>query len=1817
MCWAGGVSTLELGSLVSKLVYLYSSSDGSTDTLRTSDDRGYRVERMFAGPANPNGDAGGVYWKVTTTDGTQYFFGRQNPGWSASANNSTLTEPMYAQSSADVCWGNTFTDNAGGTHSNACRIGYRWNLSYVVDPSGNLQTWQYSKEQSSYALSSSAKAQLYDAAGYLTSVSYGLTTSNALTVKAPQQISLAYGWRCDFAGCRAPVPNDSYAADYPDTPLDLWCLSTAATCSSGPTSPAFFYRSKLESVTSGYYNGSGYTPVEKVALDVGWPKFNGWSWSAVMWLRTITKTGYSASGASLALPAVSFSGDYDPWLANRWDDTPVSGWHQEKPRITAVYNELGGVARVTYGQPNACGSQTLAGNEDRQTTDCYPSFEPDGHEAWFRRYLVTRLDVVDAYGAATQTTTYTYDTATGAGWHSDNDPVLPKAQQLWSDYRGYWKMTITSGTPGGTTTSVEKRAFRGLNLDHKADGSAPAVTLSTKSGLGDSTSGVSYTDDFFLRGLPLEERVLHADGSEDSATQHEYTFTWVADADYGPWGLYEDSVVQARENLTRNMITSGGVVRRYKKITHSAYDPAYGLPVSVQNDGDPVSGTGPTCDYVTYTRNTSAWIVDTEATKLTAAGSCPSNGSAPSTGLIARTDTYYDANFTTLTASPTAGLTTKMVNWASANGTSDASARVSATSYDAYGHVTGVISPDNFVPGATSFATAGKAATTSYTMSNGVLTGVTATNEAGMTASQTLDPGTGQSLTSTDQNGRTTTLTYDALGRLTNVRLPGDSYDVKTIAYTISATTPSVVVTSAYPAAGASRVQSWQFYDSLARPYQSQVTGPSGGTITTGVRYDDRGNTAATVSALASAAAPGTVYGQWYAASFTATLPSQTVTTFDDLSRPVTASLVAAGTTQWTAATAYDGTTTTVTPPSNSGASEPGIAATMVTKDMDGHVLTRAQGGNTTSYGYDIAGRQVKITSPKGAVTSYGYDWLGRRTSTSDPDAGASTADYYPSGALKHTRDATGKELFTSLDALDRPTATYIGSSASGTLLSKTIYDATPLGGSSALLGTITSQTRYDNASAYTLAYGYDTRYRTVRADQTIPAVPGSPIQYLAGTYTTTMTYDGLNRPAAVTYPAAGGLAAETVTTGYSGAYPATLTSPLAAYVSATSYTGTGQVASRILGIDGATGSVKASNTWDTATGRLTAQAAATPSTGSTANVQSDAYTYTPGGDLSKITDQVAGQQQCYTYDTLDRLVAAATSASSAAAGNACTADSTGPTPYTQAYAYDPDGDLTSLTSAGVTSTFGYGTNTTLGVTGGPHAPTSVTKNGTTSTYSYDASGQLTSKTSSGVTTSYTWNAAHRLTTTTSGTSTSTFTDGADATRWIRTTPTETVAYLAGQELHLPAGSTTASAATAVRYYTLGRTVAERTTGTSTGLYWLLGDRQGSVSIVVNATTATLTRDRYLPYGGNRATTFTVPTDRGWIGQIQDKDTGLDYLNARYYDPTLAHFISTDPLNDQTSPEAANPYSYAAANPILFSDPSGAYVPKDDMTMAESKLANETAARTAIHQSTTLRGHTNPGGTYTVGTGEDWNTVARISGLNFNQLRSINGGSLAALHTGQIVHITLPRASSASVTASRGSASAGVSSSQPVTSGGAGGDTGFNPWSLTCGNGNSSSNGACTESNKASTAAGTAAGGIAGAGVAGRHVSLAPWEETLEPLTALARSRVMTYGGRALVGVGFVASAWGSYITARENGQSWETGVATGTVVASTDTVVGVALGWAGTAGGAALGSIAAPGVGTVVGGVLGGMAGSIGGAVASNYMNNWIQRPLETFFSG
>jgi RHS repeat-associated protein len=62
-------------------------------------------------------------------------------------------------------------------------------------------------------------------------------------------------------------------------------------------------------------------------------------------------------------------------------------------------------------------------------------------------------------------------------------------------------------------------------------------------------------------------------------------------------------------------------------------------------------------------------------------------------------------------------------------------------------------------------------------------------------------------------------------------------------------------------------------------------------------------------------------------------------------------------------------------------------------------------------------------------------------------------------------------------------------------------------------------------------------------------------------------------------------------------------------------------------------------------------------------------------------------------------------------------------------------------------------------------------------------------------------------------------------------------------------------------------------------------------------------------------------------GYYYDTETGLYYLNARYYDPQTCRFISADTLSilDETMAQVngLNLYMYCNNNPVMDVDPSG------------------------------------------------------------------------------------------------------------------------------------------------------------------------------------------------------------------------------------------------------------------------------------------------------
>ncbi|MEJ8640206.1 hypothetical protein [Streptomyces sp. MS2.AVA.5] len=117
-CWYSNNATLSLGGKSTELVY--DASKG----WHPEADSGEKVEKLTGAT---NGDNDGEHWKVTTTDGTQYFFGLNRlPGWKDNGTasddpvtNSAWTVPVFGNQTGEPCYNATFANGW-------CQQAWRW-----------------------------------------------------------------------------------------------------------------------------------------------------------------------------------------------------------------------------------------------------------------------------------------------------------------------------------------------------------------------------------------------------------------------------------------------------------------------------------------------------------------------------------------------------------------------------------------------------------------------------------------------------------------------------------------------------------------------------------------------------------------------------------------------------------------------------------------------------------------------------------------------------------------------------------------------------------------------------------------------------------------------------------------------------------------------------------------------------------------------------------------------------------------------------------------------------------------------------------------------------------------------------------------------------------------------------------------------------------------------------------------------------------------------------------------------------------------------------------------------------------------------------------------------------------------------------------------------------------------------------------------------------------------------------------------------------------------------------------------------------------
>lgn len=1520
LCWKSENATLSLNGSSNELVW-----DSAKSTWKLQSDDGSRIERVYDTTANNSGDADYEYWKVTTLDGTQYWFGKNRlPGWTTETN-SVFTVPVYGNHDGEQGHGTDYT-------SSVEEQGWRWNLDYVVDPHGNAMALYYTKERGYYAQNGQRDdPKPYTRGGYLNRIDYGLRDGDAYPANPAGRVTFTTGDRC-LSNCTF---DEAHATSWPDVPVDLNC--TAGTECLQAT-PAFWSKQRLRTINTFSLVGSTLQPADTWTLNQSFPSTGDTS-TPTLFLDSVQRTAKAGALADISMPAATvFEGEL---MANRVDAAEGRPPLNRK-RITRVANETGGQTLVTY-HPTNCTPTTLP-SPDTNNKRCYPSWwTPDGAadpvKDWFHKYLVSTVtegDTTGGSGSDSKTTSYTY--SDGPHWRRDTGEFTLDKHRTWNVFRGYG--TVTTHTGAVNRVKTENTYYLGMAGDTLADGSTR--TVPTVNGITDRedfagrTASSSTYDKEGTGGKVVAKTTYTPWESGTTATQQVKGIT---DPDKpgspAPTLPAKTARLSGTETEKASTLLDNGTDWRTSTTTRS-YDATYGLLTMEADDGAD-GAVEVRCTRTSYvTPDTTNWLIsypsEVAASKNRLCLSSPQE-------VTSRARTYYDSK--ALGEAPAAGkaVVTKTEQLASyAPDLTPVWDTIAESTYDAYGRVLTVKGQDQ------------QTVTTTYTPAAGAQpTTVTTKNAKQHTTTATFDGIRGLTLTATDTNNRTATSEYDALGRLTKGWSTGRATSEQpnaTFTYNLSSTLPSSVTSKKLYENGTWGT-SVTIYDSLLRARQTQTDAiGTTGRVITDTFYDNHGRAHRTNAPFYnSGAVSTTMHSVLHGA-----IPQAVQNEYDGQGRVVASIQLSLNVEKWRTTNTYGDYWTASVPPA-------GGTATLTLNDARGRTIEQRQykdrnpliGAAATQYekitrSYDESGRLARLTDPSGRnFWTYSYDLRGRQTVTTDPDKGQTNTHYGVDGRVDTVTDARGT-LATTYDELGRKTSLRTGS-VTGPKLAEWTYDTATAG-----LGLPATSTRYDSSiianAAYTTAVtGYDTTGRPTGTKVTVPSVTGE--EKLAGTYTIATTATPVSGlPKTAVYSTANtnattALPAETVTSHYGSQDMLAIvdgtfgdSSLDHAYLRGASYTEFGELAKAQLGNIGKM--VTQTLEYEKSTRRLitskTARELAGPATPS--NIT---YSYDPAGNVTGIRDaQNDGtivDEQCFSYDWARRLAEAWTS------GDACATKPVNGTgtpnlgtvdPYWSSWTFTDTGQRASETlhKAGpitADTTRAYAYPTTSGAAPA-HAVRSVTATGGatgTDTYTYDATGNLTKKApaNAGPVQDLTWNDEGKLKTSTISGATTSFVYDAGNTRILRRESAATTLYLpGGQELVLAKATGTLAG---TRYYSVPGGSAIRTSSDGK-VRLLVADHHNTNTLSFSATTLTFNRRKTLPYGGQRgAAPAFWPGQKGFVGGDIDPTTGFTHIGARDYDPSLGQFISVDPLLELTRPQTLGGYSYAQNSPVTYSDPTG------------------------------------------------------------------------------------------------------------------------------------------------------------------------------------------------------------------------------------------------------------------------------------------------------
>ncbi|MFF5714837.1 RHS repeat domain-containing protein [Streptomyces sp. NPDC012756] len=1478
LCWKKDNAVLNLGGRTNQLIW-----DTASKAWHLEADDGTTIVKATSTAADNygdnNGDDNGEYWKVTTPDGTQYYFGANRmDGWVTGKpeTRSTWTVPVFGNHTGEPCYNAAFKDAW-------CQQAWRWNLDLVVDPHGDAMTYYWGEETNNYGRNvdpntGASTATPYDRGGYLKRIEYGLRDTG-LYGQPSAKVEFANTERC-LSGCT--TFDKTNAKNWPDVPFDQYCAPS--TECKDRYSPSFWTRMKLSTISTYVWNAGAWKPVDSWALDHDFPLTGDSVNSAPLWLKSITRSGHTGTG-TLKLPSVTFD---RVSMRNRVEGATTGGAPDPVPgmwrfRISAVNTESGGTIGVGY-TPEDC-SATSVPSPTSNTRRCYPIkwSPPDAPAAnyepyldWFHAYAVNLIVENDNTGKApAKRTEYTYPE--GMAWTKAKDDEFTKAENLtYSDRKGFGLVQVRGGAYPFSRTLKEYRYFRGI----------PGASVK-------DSEGISVTDHEAFAGMTREEATYDGDGGPLKS-----------DTSFTPWVSAATATESRAEGLpARHAYITGGEKEKARTAVGQGWRTTETLRTFDENGnvltesrlGDTAKTGDEECTTTTYAPGA---LLGLPSEVRTVAKPCDTTPSLPA-DLISIERRYYDGA-TSLTTAPVKGDVTRL-DEQDAAGTGYLT--TAKHTYDQHGReLTDTDALD-------------RTTTTAYSPATGIPTTMTVTNPLGHAATTTYDPVRGVAVASVDANGKRTDAVHDGLGRVLKVWQPGwpkaDHATQPSVeyAYRISTTEPNAVTTKTLKQDGTYRT-TYALYDGLLRERQSQA--PAGGTqntIMTDIRYDSRGWVWKSFAPFYADVAPSATL---YTAKEANQVDNVTENHYDGLGRVTEALSLFRGDEKWRTTTEYGGDRVTVTPPKG------GTVTTTVT-DANGRTTERIQyagAGRTqpqsTTYTYGKFDEPTTITDPAGNTWTNTYDNRGQKTQVDDPDKGTTVLTYDAEGQVVTGKDARNTTLTTAYDKLGRKTEVKNGT----TTLAKWTYDTVAK-------GQLTSSTRVVGTAEYTTAIGgYDDRYQPTSTSLTVPAAATG----LAGTYSWSYGYSAETGALQWTLnPAVGDIPSERVTTNYnSDDQPYRTTRAGVILVANVQYDVYGRPVGTEFGQD-LDKKVYRTQAYDEHTGRLIERT--TDRFLAPQRVDRSLYDYDPAGNVTGVTS-TTGQdatastdRQCFTNDALGRLTEAWTATTDCAtAPTAATVG--GPDAYWLTYGYDKLGNRTQQSDklGGATTDYTH----PAAKADRPHAvqQTTVTggpDNGRISSFQYDATGNTTNRTVGTKVQDLTWDVEGHLATLVEAGKTTSYVYDADGDRLITNNAdgSRVLSLPNGDELKVAANGTTK---TATRYYTHGgETIAVRTGST---ISYLVGDHQGTALTAIDTTTLAVTRRKQLPFGELRTAQSGLFGTRGFVGGTNDP-TGLTHLGAREYDPTTGRFLSVDPVIDFDDPAQMNAYAYGHNNPLTKADPTG------------------------------------------------------------------------------------------------------------------------------------------------------------------------------------------------------------------------------------------------------------------------------------------------------